>query len=51
MAEFAACTDEAIRLGVPGSPTYVVDGEMFYGQDRLMFVERHLQRPFGSPRG
>jgi len=48
MAEFAACTDEAIRLGVPGSPTYVVDGELFYGQDRLMFVERQLQRPFGT---
>jgi 2-hydroxychromene-2-carboxylate isomerase len=37
-AEFAACTDEAIRLGVLGSPTYGVDGERFYGQDRLMFV-------------
>ncbi|MFM1989480.1 MAG: hypothetical protein RJA99_2437 [Pseudomonadota bacterium] len=48
MAEFAACTDDAIRLGVPGSPTYVVDGELFYGQDRLMFVERQLVRPFGA---
>ncbi|MEI7444601.1 MAG: 2-hydroxychromene-2-carboxylate isomerase [Burkholderiales bacterium] len=47
MAEFAACTDDAIRLGVPGSPTYVVDGELFYGQDRLMFVERELAAPFG----
>lgn len=46
-AEFDACTDEAIRLGVLGSPTYVVDGELFYGQDRLMFVERQLERPFG----
>jgi 2-hydroxychromene-2-carboxylate isomerase len=51
LAEFAACTDEAIRIGVPGSPTYVVDGELFYGQDRLMFVERHLQRPFGGGSG
>jgi 2-hydroxychromene-2-carboxylate isomerase len=50
MAEFAACTDEAIRIGVLGSPTYVVDGELFYGQDRLMFVERHLQRPFVTAR-
>ena len=48
MAEFAASTDEAIRIGVLGSPTYVVDGELFYGQDRLMFVERHLERPFGT---
>jgi len=51
LAEFAACTDEAIRIGVLGSPTYVVDGELFYGQDRLMFVERQLERPFGSARG
>jgi len=50
MAEFAACTDEAIRIGVLGSPTYGVDGELFYGQDRLMFVERELERPFGPPR-
>lgn len=35
-------TARAIGLGVPGSPTYVVDGELFFGQDRLMFVERHL---------
>ena len=48
-SEFDACTDEAIRLGVLGSPTYGVDGELFYGQDRLMFVERHLERPFGRP--
>jgi 2-hydroxychromene-2-carboxylate isomerase len=46
MAEFAACTEEAIRVGVLGSPTYGVDGELFYGQDRLMFVERQLERPF-----
>lgn len=50
MAEFVASTDEAIRIGVLGSPTYVVDGELFYGQDRMMFVERHLERPFGTAR-
>jgi 2-hydroxychromene-2-carboxylate isomerase len=47
-AEFDACTEEAIGIGVLGSPTYVVDGERFYGQDRLMFVERELERPFGK---
>ena len=47
--EFAACTERAIALGVPGSPTYLVDGEMFYGQDRLMMVERALVRPFAPP--
>jgi len=34
---------------VPGSPTYVVDGEVFYGQDRLMMVERALHAPFAAP--
>lgn len=33
-------TDEAIAAGVFGSPWYVYDGEPFWGQDRLDFVER-----------
>ncbi len=45
-AQFANATDAAIAAGVLGSPSYVVDGEMFYGQDRLMMVERALERPF-----
>ena len=28
-------TDEAMELGVFGSPTFVVDGEVFWGDDRL----------------
>ena len=43
-AEYQANTDEAIRLGVFGAPWYVVDGEGFWGQDRLEFVERALAR-------
>jgi 2-hydroxychromene-2-carboxylate isomerase len=43
-AEYQANTDEAIRLGVFGAPWYVIDGEGFWGQDRLDFVERALQR-------
>ncbi|MCP4328353.1 MAG: 2-hydroxychromene-2-carboxylate isomerase [Alphaproteobacteria bacterium] len=39
-------TDEAIRRSVFGSPTYFVDGDMFYGQDRLEMVERAVERPF-----
>ncbi len=35
-------TQRAIDLGVFGAPTYIVDGEMFWGQDRLDFVERKL---------
>jgi 2-hydroxychromene-2-carboxylate isomerase len=27
-----------------GSPTYIVDGELFWGQDRLDFLERALSR-------
>ncbi len=39
-----ANTDEAIERQVFGAPTYVVDGELFWGQDRLDFVERALKR-------
>jgi 2-hydroxychromene-2-carboxylate isomerase len=33
---------EAEKRGVFGAPTYVVDGELFWGQDRLDFVDRKL---------
>ena len=36
-------SEEAIERSVFGSPTYFVDQEMFYGQDRLDFVEAALQ--------
>jgi len=36
-------TQTAIDLGVFGAPTYVVNGELFWGQDRLMFVAQALQ--------
>ena len=39
-------TEQAIALSVFGSPTYFVDGDMFYGQDNLELVERALQKPF-----
>lgn len=48
-AAFNQCSELAIAGGVPGSPTYIVDGELFYGQDRLMMVERALERPFAPP--
>lgn len=36
-------TDEAIQRGVPGVPTFFVDGNlMFWGQDRIAFVEAAL---------
>ena len=45
---YDANTREAVARSVFGSPTYFVDGDMFYGQDRLELVERALQRPFAS---
>ena len=29
-----------------GSPTYIVEGDPFYGQDRLELVERAISKPF-----
>ncbi|TFL19563.1 2-hydroxychromene-2-carboxylate isomerase [Jannaschia formosa] len=49
-ARYAANADWAVANGVMGSPTYVVDGDMFYGQDRLEMVERALARPFAPTR-
>lgn len=37
-----AIQQEAIAAGVFGSPTYVLDGELFWGQDRLDFLDRRL---------
>lgn len=35
-------TDEAIALGIFGAPGYVVDGQLFWGQDRTHFVSTAL---------
>ena len=37
-----ANTQRAIERGVFGAPTYVIDDELFWGQDRLDFVARKL---------
>jgi 2-hydroxychromene-2-carboxylate isomerase len=39
---YEAFTQQAIDVGVFGAPSYVIDGEIFWGQDRLDFVERKL---------
>jgi len=39
---YDANTQAAIDAGVFGAPSYVIDGEIFWGQDRLGFVERKL---------
>jgi 2-hydroxychromene-2-carboxylate isomerase len=41
-ADCEAYTQEAIARNVFGAPSYVIDGEIFWGQDRLEFVERAL---------
>ncbi len=43
-AEYDRNTDDAIAANVFGVPWYVVDGEGFWGQDRLDFVERAVQK-------
>jgi len=35
-------TDEAVERGVFGAPTFFVDGEMFFGNDRMGLVEDAL---------
>jgi 2-hydroxychromene-2-carboxylate isomerase len=38
--ELRSRTDEAIRLGIFGAPTFIVDGkDLFWGQDRMHMVE------------
>ncbi len=39
---YEAYTQQAIDAGVFGAPSYVIDGEIFWGQDRLDFVEQAL---------
>ena len=39
---YESYTQMAIDAGVFGAPSYVVDGEIFWGQDRHDFVERAL---------
>lgn len=41
-AAFDRYTQEALERGVFGAPSYVLEGEIFWGQDRLEFLERAL---------
>jgi 2-hydroxychromene-2-carboxylate isomerase len=42
--DLRARTDEAIALGIFGAPAFLVNGDLFWGQDRLHFVEQALAR-------
>ncbi|PZM15481.1 2-hydroxychromene-2-carboxylate isomerase [Rhizobium tubonense] len=41
-AKWAGDRDHAIKRGVFGFPTFVYDGEIYWGQDNLPFLERHF---------
>ncbi|GAB4483466.1 MAG: 2-hydroxychromene-2-carboxylate isomerase [Burkholderiaceae bacterium] len=41
---YAAETQEAIERGVFGAPSFICDGELYWGQDRLDFLDRALAR-------
>jgi len=41
---YEADSEQAIAAGVFGAPSFVIDGELFWGQDRLDFVARRLAR-------
>ena len=43
-ASLDSLTQEAIDAGVFGAPSYVIEGEIFWGQDRLDFVTRRVAR-------
>lgn len=44
VAEWEANLADALALGIFGTPTYVVRGELFWGQDHLDFVDEALAR-------
>ncbi|TCG07176.1 2-hydroxychromene-2-carboxylate isomerase [Paraburkholderia steynii] len=41
-SEYRSNTERAIAAGVFGSPSYVFNGEVFWGQDRLEFLDAAL---------
>ena len=43
-ARYVMNSQEAIARGVFGSPTYILNDELFWGQDRLDFLDRALAR-------
>ena len=47
-AIYAQNTEEAIDRSVFGSPTYFIDGDMFYGQDHLEMMEKAIAQPFAG---
>jgi 2-hydroxychromene-2-carboxylate isomerase len=48
-AEYERNTEEAIAIGAFGAPTYVFEGELFWGQDRLEMLEWRLAQKLAKP--
>ena len=48
LARYEANTLEAIGAGVIGSPTYRLDDELYFGQDRLDFVDEALAKAMAA---
>jgi 2-hydroxychromene-2-carboxylate isomerase len=46
--ELIANTEDSVARGVFGSPSFFVEGELFFGKDRLDEVERAIAEPAGS---
>ncbi len=48
-AAHAATIAEALAAGVFGVPSFVLDGRVYFGNDRLPIVRHVLTRPAGAP--
>jgi 2-hydroxychromene-2-carboxylate isomerase len=42
ISEWEGNLTEAVNIGIFGTPTYVLDGQLYWGQDRLEFLESAL---------
>ena len=40
--QLSGTTEAALEAGVFGVPTFIADGELFWGNDRLVLLEHHL---------
>jgi 2-hydroxychromene-2-carboxylate isomerase len=50
--ELIRITDDGLNQGIFGAPTFVIDGEIYWGKDRFEFIEDHLAgKPALPPRG
>lgn len=50
-AGLRATTEEAVTRGAFGAPTFFWGDQLFWGQDRIMFVELAIRETMGAPAG